>query len=270
MNSSSIPVKCNIVGCYICASATVCTNCSTLTNYIMDNSTQTCLCDSSKFFIELASAQTCICSSGYFLNNNTCDLIPLCPANNSGCASCTLGSPNSCSACDASNNFQAASFNPSYCVCADGYFYNGLSCDLCNATLTNACLTCISSTLCLSCKSNFTLYQGTCSCLPQYYLFNSDTCLLCEVGCLRCTSGSSCLICDTTNNFTLVSSVCQCNSGLFLNGSSCVPCGAMAGCLTCTNTGCTSCSSVFGFTLNASTSLCQCNYGFYPNNMSIC
>ena len=156
LNSSSIPVKCNIIGCYICASATVCSNCSTLTNFIIDNSTQTCLCDASKFFTQ--SSQTCICLQGYYLNNNTCDLIPLCPANNSGCINCSIGSPNSCLLCDIANNFEPAAFNLSLCVCKSFYYYNGQSCDLCNLTLTNACVDCISSTLCLSCKSNFTLF----------------------------------------------------------------------------------------------------------------
>lgn len=151
-----------------------------------------------------------------------------------------------------------------------GYFFTGSTCDSCSTTLTNACLSCVSASLCLSCKSNFTLFEGQCSCLPQYYLNTTDTCYLCETGCLRCTSSSSCLTCDVANNFTLVSSVCTCNTGMYLNGSSCTLCGAMPGCLTCNNAGCTSCNPIFGFTLNATTSLCECNFGFFINSMSIC
>jgi hypothetical protein len=167
LNISNIPVKCNLVGCYICASATVCSTCSSASNFIMDNSTQTCVCDNTQHFVLLASASACICDSGFYLTSNgTCDTIPLCPANNSGCANCSLTPTCSCLQCDSSNFFQTATFDSSYCTCMDSYYFDGFSCNLCNATLTNACITCISSTLCLSCKSNFTLFEGSCACLP--------------------------------------------------------------------------------------------------------
>lgn len=150
-----------------------------------------------------------------------------------------------------------------------GYFFTGTICDSCSVNLTNACLSCISASVCLSCKSNFTLFEGRCSCLPQYYLDTPDTCYLCAIGCLRCTSASSCLTCDTANNFTLVSSVCQCTIGMYQNGSNCKPC-AMTGCLACNSVGCTFCNPIFGFTLNSVTNLCQCNSGSFANRMSIC
>lgn len=150
------------------------------------------------------------------------------------------------------------------------YYFDGTTCKACSTTLTNACLDCVSSALCLSCKANFTLFYGSCVCLPQYYLSGTDTCLQCEMGCLRCTSATSCTTCDTVANFTLVSGICQCNSGMFLNQTQCIPCRAMPGCLTCSSTGCTSCSSVFGFTLNSTINACQCNVGSFINAMSIC
>lgn len=223
----------------------------------MDNSTQTCICDSSKLFELSTSAPVCVCQAGYYLNSsNLCDTIPLCPASNSGCLSCSFVPTNSCSACDSANNFETYSFNTALCTCKSQYYFDGNTCNSCNTTLSDACLSCASSTICLQCKSNFTLFYGACVCLPQYYLSGSDTCLLCQTGCLRCSDGSSCTICDTASNFSLVSSSCQCNSGLYLNQTQCVPCGAMPGCLTCSNTGCTSCSSIFGFTLNATTNSC--------------
>ena len=136
------------------------------------------------------------------------------------------------------------------------YYFDGNTCLACNATLTNACLSCVSSSLCLSCKTNFTLFYGNCVCLPQYYLSGTENCLQCPIGCLRCTSASICSTCDTANNFTVVSNACECNSGMFLNQSQCMACGAMAGCLTCNQAGCTSCSPTFGFTLNNFTKAC--------------
>lgn len=91
LDASSIPVICNLVGCYTCASASVCTTCSSSKNFIMDSGTSTCKCDSSANFVLLASAGTCVCNSGYYLDSNgTCSTIPLCPASNSGCSSCSL------------------------------------------------------------------------------------------------------------------------------------------------------------------------------------
>jgi hypothetical protein len=171
---------CNLAGCYSCASATVCTTCSTSTNFIMDNGTQTCVCDASLLFVLSPSAPVCICQAGYYLNSsNLCDTIPLCPANNSGCLTCNLSPTNSCSLCDASNNFETATFNSAYCTCMVSTYFDGNTCILCNNTLSNACLSCVSSSVCLSCKTNFTLFYGSCVCLPQYYLSGTDTCLFC-------------------------------------------------------------------------------------------
>lgn len=64
--------------------------------------------------------------------------------------------------------------------------------------------------------------------------------------------------------------ICDCISGTFLNDSVCVPCGSMAGCLACNSAGCTSCDAIMGFTLNATIAECQCNYGFFINDMDIC
>jgi cysteine-rich repeat protein len=49
-----------------------------------------------------------------------------------------------------------------------------------------------------------------------------------------------------------------------------VLCGSMAGCLTCTMAGCTSCDAIFGFSLNPSSQLCECNVGYYVNSMNVC
>ena len=156
---------------------------------------------------------------GYFISpNNTCELIPACPANNSGCLICSSGV---CSQCDTANNFVTDSSNPSLCSCSAGYFYDGMMCMSCATSLSEGCTSCASESLCLGCLTNFTLFNGDCQCLPTYYLDNATTCLSCQIGCLRCTDGSSCTICDTDNNFTLSATICVCNQGMFLNGTTC-------------------------------------------------
>jgi len=122
LDSTSIPVKCNILGCYLCSSATVCTNCSTATNFIMDASGN-CVCDSSAYFVFNTAAQICVCTAGrYLTSNGTCDTIPLCPANNSGCITCVASV---CSLCDAMAGFVSDS---PYCICSLGMYFDGMTC----------------------------------------------------------------------------------------------------------------------------------------------
>lgn len=169
LNATSIPTKCNILGCYLCSSATVCTSCSTATNFVMDISGN-CVCDAAMNFT-MSPSQICICVAGMFLNaSGACEPIPLCPANNSGCLTCVS---NSCTLCDAANGFIS---NTPYCACTTGLYYTGVGCDICNATMP-PCLDCVSSTLCVQCVTNFTLSQGQCVCNPQFYQFDTDTCL---------------------------------------------------------------------------------------------
>ena len=162
-----------------------------------------------------------------------------------------------CSQCDTANNFVTDSNNAALCSCMNGYFFDGMVCLSCDTSLSGGCTSCASETLCFSCLTNFTLSNGDCQCLPQYYLANATTCLQCMIGCLRCSDGASCDICDKDNNFTLASSgECLCNTGMYLNGSQCEVCGAMAGCLDCNTDGCISCDSVLGFSLNTSIGEC--------------
>lgn len=202
---------------------------------------------------------------GYYLSpNNTCQTIPVCPANNSGCLTCNIAVP-ACTLCDAANQFISDTNNPALCTCRAGYFYDGNTCTACSLTLNDACLSCASQNLCLSCQTNFTLTNGNCVCQSQYYSYNMSTCLMCEVGCLMCTSATMCQVCDTANNFTTVNNLCECLTGMYLSGTVCVPCGAMSGCLACTMTGCTSCDPVFGFSLDTTSQLCECAVGYYIN-----
>ena len=148
------------------------------------------------------SAPACICFTGYFLNNGTCEAMPLCPDPSSGCLSCSA-TP-SCLLCDSGSHFETDPANTALCRCQAGYYFNGSLCLACTDALSGACLECASSDLCLSCDSNFTLQNGDCVCLPSFYQFDANTCLPCATGCLRCTTSPTCLVCDTANNFTKV------------------------------------------------------------------
>lgn len=132
---------CTLVGCYQCASATVCTNCSIALNYIL-NATSLCECDTANYFVENPSVPACLCKPGYYLAaNNTCQTIPVCPANNSGCTTCNIAVP-ACTLCDAANHFVTDTNKPALCMCDAGYFFDGNTCIACSITLTDACLTC--------------------------------------------------------------------------------------------------------------------------------
>lgn len=106
LDNSSIPVKCTLKGCYQCISNTVCGVCSSVNNYILDTTTNTCVCDSAQLFTQSSIADACVCIQGYYLASNaTCQSIPLCPSNGSGCINCSLGPPCSCTLCDTANYF---------------------------------------------------------------------------------------------------------------------------------------------------------------------
>ena len=178
------------------------------------------MCDTANLFTQDPSSLACICIPGYYLAaNGSCESIPLCPANNSGCANCSA-TP-SCLLCDAAAFFTTYLPNPALCVCQPGYYFDGVGCLPCTGSLSAGCLDCVSATLCVTCAANFTLFNGNCSCLPAYYQFNASTCLQCATGCLLCTGATACQVCDTAKNFTLVAGVCQCNAGMFLNGTIC-------------------------------------------------
>lgn len=137
LDNSSMPVKCNILGCYLCSSATVCTNCSAVNNFVMDANGD-CVCDTSAYFVFASPISTCVCTAGRYLTSNaTCDTIPLCPANNSGCLTCAS---NVCTLCDSASGFVSSS---PYCLCQTGLYFDGVGCLTCNAT-EPACVECLS------------------------------------------------------------------------------------------------------------------------------
>ena len=102
------------------------------------------------------------------------------------------------------------------------------------------CATCLSltATSCLSCTSNYILFNGSClsTCPSAYYLSNS-VCLPCPATCLSCADGR-CLTC-ATRYYLSPASICLLN-GYFLSSSGqLTPCHP--NCKTCSNSSFSSC-----------------------------
>jgi len=173
------------------------------------------------------------CSNGYFVNaGNTCSD---CPSAITGCLSCSSNSV--CTNCDTANSFVLSG---SSCVCDSGYTLSATSvCVACTATLPG-CLTCTSQSACTSCDigGNFevnTTNSSACQCLPGYYLV-SLSCVICPttgtmLGCLECTSSSTCTACDASLHLILSSGNCICSSGYYPDaGGTCQSCQSILGC----------------------------------------
>ena len=135
-------------------------------------------------------------------------------------------------------------------------------------------LYCSSSSSCLSCVSNYYLYNGQCltSCSASYYADNStNQCLSCDMTiCLTCTlSASNCLTCNTNYFMHNSSCISTCPSGYYPNSvkGTCDSCPFP--CSTCTNyTFCSSCLTSYYLFSNRCFSSCPVNY--YPDNSSLC
>ncbi len=94
----------------------------------------------------------------------------------------------------------------------------------------------------------------------QYFDHDTNTCLNCTAGCSQCYDGSSCKVC---------SAPAPCQSGYFLNATTCDKCAA-TGCSSCDSAQCDACFD--GFTYNATNKNCtaktdyNCTAGEYLNN----
>ena len=115
------------------------------------------------------------------------------------------------------------------------------------------CLTCDSTTDCLSCDAvnNFGFSGSACDCVSPYLLQSStgtcQTCSTLQPMCQLCSTETTCMLCLT---------------GSYLDGSNqCQPCPV--GCTTCSSlTVCTTCDSASQYTLVGT--MCQCSVGYTP------
>jgi proprotein convertase subtilisin/kexin type 5 len=266
--------------------STLCTLCNSTAHRQLSNSS--CLCASS--FFELSGQQECLpCFTGcltcygtqasncyscdnstYFLNNTCYATCPTSYVNQSAPSRVCTPCPSNCLSCPASATLCAACNSPyfvfapnssyAYCVteCPGGYYQVNQSCVACQSP-------------CLNCSALYTCL----ACVPQHFLASSF-CYPCESTCLTCTASSAldCLTC--VPNYLLLNGVCQkqlCGDTQYVQSTvGCQECTvAFPNSLTCLSTGpltcqpgyllannsCLACSSVTGYTYDASTGSCK-------------
>lgn len=141
------------------------------------------------------------------------------------------------------------------------------------------CYTCVNSTFCLSCNSNF-LFNGNCvsnSQCPQSYFADIKTlsCLACSSPCLSCQfSATYCTACSSSSSTPyLLNNTCvsSCTSTLYYatNVSSiptCLACNSP--CENCLNaTYCLTC--VAGYMLSGGLCSTTCSVGYYFNSANV-
>lgn len=129
------------------------------------------------------------------------------------------------------------------------------------STTFQLCADCTASA-CSNCQSPAVASGIGCVC-PLGYYSNGAACQTCSSllgGCLDCSDATTCLTCDTANNFILNNGQCECDEGYFLNSS--------GGCQTCASVliGCSACSSEAFCTSCLSAS----NFLLQPNNTCAC
>lgn len=203
------------------------------------------------------------CLPGYSLSSNNGVCLAIAPSGfvivqgsliacDSSCLNCQ-GSPTNCTSCKLTTPYL---YNGK-CLTQCGYnqFGSGTNCYDCSAN----CNTCaVQATQCTSCPiGSYLTTQKSC--------MNSLSAIVCDIGCVSCSSFSYCLICDS--NYIKTDDgkcVMRCPTGTFRSNSSCVSCPL--GCLSCdSSTKCTSCVQQMVLTLDSKCSL-SCPFGFYSNS----
>jgi hypothetical protein len=146
------------------------------------------------------------------------------------------------------------------------------------------CLQCDSETICTKCDGyiHYTLENNTCVASAGYYLDSDSIPTKCDInGCYLCSSASVCTECSTGNNYQMDNngdcicnatlnfvesgSTCVCDSGFYLENSTCQPvpnCPDLdGGCAVCSGSTCITCDSNRGFIDDSPD--CTCDVGYY-------
>ncbi|KAL4465986.1 hypothetical protein ABPG74_004223 [Tetrahymena malaccensis] len=168
------------------------------------------------------------CMDGYYLSNSTC--LP-CKSTCQTCASST-----NCQSC-----FGGAVLNSdSQCVCPNKQYWQGSSCVACKNT---SCQTCdaTDSNKCLTCPTGTYFINDNCVVVCPIQFFPNDStqnCESCISNCQKCSNNSSC-------------DICMPNTYLQIDGKSCLsncPAGQQQNsnkgqCIKCTDPNCLQCQS---------------------------
>lgn len=261
--------------CLNCLSSTQCLTCQS--PYIYYDIDFQCLlaCPSTHYELNyvcklcLAPCMTCLdastclsCSIGYYYNGTCLASCPQGTYANTTAGSCDVCA-SQCLSCEGSPSFCLTCVSPyllfeSSCLlgCPSALYYQLESlCLICSSP----CLTCSSSSSCLSCQLGY-LFSTSClsSCQDGYY---SDTltsaCRPCSSSCLTCESQTICLSCLSPLNLYSYSCISQCPSGTYAHNSICVNC--LQPCSSCTNSSyCLNCSIGYLSALTLGTCLSSC------------
>jgi len=260
-DSSSSCADCT-TGCSACSSLVSCSACTQ--NYYLFGAE--CLsCNPSCLTCNGGSDDNCLsCNTGSIFYKSAC--IASCPAakfkdTSTSCADCPTG----CSTCSSLVSCSA---------CAQNYYLFGIQCLSCNPT----CLTCNGglNTNCLTCNVGSLLYYSSCisSCPSATFQDTISSCADCPTGCSICSSLVSCSACSQNYDLSGLQcySICPSNAYFNVSLSQCILCDNS--CLTCSNSGsssCNSCDSTFGLYLNVGSCVSTCPLGKFPNSLlNIC
>lgn len=137
-------------------------------------------------------------------------------------------------------------------------------------------MTCSTTPACLTCNANHkrTLSGTSCPCNDGFYDDGSNgMCLACDYSCKTCTSAAACSSCNSLikriSDPTSTSPFCICDTKFYEDTSTltCKPC--LYHCATCSvSNRCDTCDSVKFRSLNTSSTLCQCQDGYYDDGVN--
>lgn len=224
------------------------------------------------------SINACVCDVGYYDSG----VGEQCMGCHSNCVSCVGASDYNCTAC-ASGYVLIGSYCKYNTTCLN-YLYDNNCINTCPTSTygtsssginicvpcSNGCLTCTSSTYCLSCMPNLTYNQTAHTCISYcpigYYIDSYYACTPCPSTCTSCIMNSSskivCVQCGTgyvkQDGGTCVS---VCSSGYLLVGTLCHRCPS--NCRICTSlatNGCSACVSGFHMLMGACHTVCPLGY----------
>jgi proprotein convertase subtilisin/kexin type 5 len=179
------------------------------------------------------------------------------------CLTCNGSLSTNCTSC---NNFTYRSQSGFTCPCLAGYIDIGTAnCYPCSNFIPG-CATCLSSTLCTSCSSGFTLNMlGVCQCTTGFLVTGVCTSL---VGCVSASNLQGtvyCLACNSTLNYVRSTNfTCICNTGFVMNAVE--DCNSLCGdSVIVSGEGCDDGNTVGG---DGCSSTCQVETSYYCDNSS--
>lgn len=186
----------NISNCNSCVSSYNCTGC--LAGYYLQNITKCISCTLSVPYCNNCTGNgSCTsCVLGYYLANSTTCLV----CNIVGCSNCTAATT---------------------CVnCISGYYLNV---NLCSTCTDPNCINCTAVNQCYQCSSDYILNADnkTCSCSSGWPVTNVCINVTACVTAAKVNNVSTCLFCNSLNNFIVSGTTCVCKTGYKQKSDNC-------------------------------------------------